>query len=165
MLDSRTNGHQLASLPLNNDTVRRRIDEMAIDVKSQLNNILRNTKFSLVLDESAVRDSEALLLGYTRFKQDSKFVEKMLFARISGQNLSGFPLLGKSKPTDNTLQIILKHLLNLFIELNFRFLDLKLMKFPSWIAQFFLFHCTSEEGLAMNCNLIDEILHLQSDEP
>ena len=80
MLDSRTNGHQLASLPLSNDTVRRRIDEIAIDVKSQLNDILRNTKFSWVLDESAVRDSEALLLGYTRFKQHSKFVEEMLFA-------------------------------------------------------------------------------------
>ena len=79
MLDSRTNGHQLASLSLSNDTVRRRIDEMAIDVKLQLNNFLRNTKFSLVLDESIFRDSEALLLGYTRFKQDSKSVEEMLF--------------------------------------------------------------------------------------
>ena len=55
---------------------------MAIDVKSQLNhinNILWNTKFSLALDESTVRDSEALLLGYTRFKQNLKFVEEMLF--------------------------------------------------------------------------------------
>ena len=61
------------------DTARRRIDEMAIDVKSQLNDILRNAKFSLALDELTVRYSEALLLGYTSFKQDSKFVEEMLF--------------------------------------------------------------------------------------
>ena len=52
---------------------------MVIDIKSQLNDILRNIKFSLVLDESTVRDSEASLLGYTRFKQDSKFVKKMRF--------------------------------------------------------------------------------------
>ena len=81
MLDSRTAGHQLASLPLSNNTVRGRIDEMAIDVKLLLNDILRNTKFSLALDESTVRDSEALLLGYIRFKQDSKFFEEMFFGK------------------------------------------------------------------------------------
>ena len=68
LIDSGAAGHQLASLPLSNDTVRRRIDERAIDVKSQLTDILRNTKFSLALDESTVRDSEALLLSYVRFK-------------------------------------------------------------------------------------------------
>ena len=76
MLDSRTAGHQLASLPLNNNAVRGRIDEITIDVKSQLNDILRNTKFLLALHESTVRDSEALLLGYTRFKQDSRNKKK-----------------------------------------------------------------------------------------
>ena len=93
------------------------------------------------------------------------FVNKLkyFFAQIARQSFSGFPLLGKSKPTDNTLQIILKHFSNLFFELNSRFSDLKLMKFPSWIAQLFLFNCTSEVGLAMDCNLADEILHLQSD--
>ena len=79
MLDSGAAGHQLASLPLSNDTVRRRIDEIAIDVKSQLTDILRNTKFSLALDESTVRDSEALLLSYVRFKQGSEFVEEIHF--------------------------------------------------------------------------------------
>ena len=54
MLDSGTAGNQLASLPLRNDTVRRCIDKMAIDVKSQLNDILRNTKFLLALDESTI---------------------------------------------------------------------------------------------------------------
>ena len=80
MLDSRTAGHQLAGLPLSNDAVRRHIDETAIDVKLQLNVILRNTKFPLALDKLTVQDSEPLLLlGYTRFKQDSKFAEGMLF--------------------------------------------------------------------------------------
>ncbi|XP_076817976.1 SCAN domain-containing protein 3-like [Clavelina lepadiformis] len=81
MLDSGTPGPQLAALPLSNDTVRRRIDKIAIDVQSQLNDILRNTKFSLALDESTVRDSEALLLGYARFKHDSNFAEEMLFCK------------------------------------------------------------------------------------
>ena len=38
------------------------------------------------------------------------------------------------------------------------------MKFPSWIVQPFLFNCGSEKGVAMDCDLVDEILHLQSDD-
>ncbi|XP_042239164.1 SCAN domain-containing protein 3-like [Homarus americanus] len=64
---------ELATLPLSNDTVRRRIDEIADDVKTQL------TKFSLALDETTVRDSEALLHAYARFQHNSKFMEEMLF--------------------------------------------------------------------------------------
>ena len=49
MPDSGNAGHQLSSLPLSNDTVRSRIDRTANDVQSQLNDILRNTNFSLTL--------------------------------------------------------------------------------------------------------------------
>ena len=49
MLDSGKVGCQLSSLPLSNDTVRRRIDEIANDVQLQLNDILRNRNFSLDL--------------------------------------------------------------------------------------------------------------------
>ena len=61
------------------------------------------------------------------------FVNKLRYfsAQIAGQSFLGFALLGKSKPTDNTLQKILKHLSNMTAELNSTFLDLKLMKFPS----------------------------------
>ena len=52
MLDSGKVGHQLPSLPLSNDTIRRRIDKTANDVQSQLNNIIHTTNFSLALDES-----------------------------------------------------------------------------------------------------------------
>ena len=38
------------------------------------------------------------------------------------------------------------------------------MKFPSWIAQPFLFNCASEEGLTMDCDLADELLQLQNDD-
>jgi len=36
---------QAINLPLCNDTIRRRIDEIAIDLQSQLNDILRNINF------------------------------------------------------------------------------------------------------------------------
>ena len=78
------------------------------------------------------------------------------------QTFSTFTLL--SKPTDNALQIILKHISNLVVQVNFRFSDLKLRKFPLWIVQPFLFNCASEEGLAMDCDLFNEILLLQNDD-
>ena len=372
MLDSGTAGHQLASLPLRNDTVRRRIDEISSNIQSQLNDILRMTKFSLALDESTVRNSEGLLLGYARFKYDFKFVEEIIFcqslettttaqdiydvfkryftendipisnimsvaadsapammgkhkgvlkllkndnprmmgvhciiyrenlaaasisrevnqllekvisevnwiksrplnermfkqlceemeeghiglllhtrvrwlskgncleqfvvlydailefvggreefqflntseskalisyladifgkpnalnkvlqgkqktlmdcktqifafidklkyftAQISRKNFSGFTQLGKCESSENIVRIISEHLSKLVVELNSRFSDLKLIKFPSWIAQPFLFNCESEEGLAMDSNLADELLHLQHDD-
>ena len=70
------------------------------------------------------------------------FVNKLKYfsAQIAGQNFSGFTPLGRSEPMDNNLQIILKHLSNLVVELNSRFSDLKLMKFASWIAKPFLFN-------------------------
>ena len=71
----------LSAIPLSNNTVSRRIDEMGRDVENQLCHELRNTKFSLQLDESTLRDNEALLLCYVRFIRGSELVEEMLFAR------------------------------------------------------------------------------------
>ncbi|KAL4089195.1 hypothetical protein QTP88_024256 [Uroleucon formosanum] len=51
----------ISSIPLINNTVSRRIDEMAYDVEIKLCDILKITKFSLQLDESTLRDNEALL--------------------------------------------------------------------------------------------------------
>lgn len=70
---------EMSALPLSNDSVRRRIDEMSNDVEEQLVDMLRETKFSLALDESTVRDSEALLLSYVRFVRESAFAEEMFF--------------------------------------------------------------------------------------
>ena len=49
MLDSGKVGNQFSFLPLSNNTVRRHIDKICNDVQSQLNDILRNTNFSLAL--------------------------------------------------------------------------------------------------------------------
>jgi len=79
----------LQSLPFSNDTVKWRIDEMGADVEEQLCSALRKTEFSFQVDESTVRDNEAMLLTYVRFRKDDQFVEEMLFARLLETDTKG----------------------------------------------------------------------------
>ena len=70
---------ELEALHLSHYTVRRRLDAIANDIKTQLVGIFKNTKFSLALDETTVCNSKTLLLAYVRFQYDSQFMEEMLF--------------------------------------------------------------------------------------
>ena len=70
----------LRAVPLSNDTVARRIDEMSSDVLKQLVDILSVTKHSLQIDESTLSNNESLLLGYVRFVHNMQAQEEMLFA-------------------------------------------------------------------------------------
>ena len=69
------------SIPLSNSPVLRRIDEMVEDVEKQLIANLQVKQFALQLDESTLRDNEAILLAYVRFIDDKGLREEMLFAR------------------------------------------------------------------------------------
>ena len=70
----------IKTIPLSNDTVQRRIDEMANSIEDILCDILKAQQFSLQLDESTLPGNESLLLGYVRFIKDSKVVQELLFA-------------------------------------------------------------------------------------
>ena len=54
----------LRTVPLSDTTVKRRIDEMGTNIEDQLCEILRNTSFSLQLDETTTSDNNALLMAY-----------------------------------------------------------------------------------------------------
>jgi len=68
------------SIPLSNSSVSRRIDEMVEDVEKQLIAHLHVKQFALQIEESSLRDNEALLLAYGRFNNEGP-KEEMLFAR------------------------------------------------------------------------------------
>ncbi|GFT79157.1 zinc finger BED domain-containing protein 5 [Trichonephila clavipes] len=50
------------AMPLSKDTVSRRIDEMGEDIEKQFVEKLKTRKFSVQVDESTLRDSEAVLI-------------------------------------------------------------------------------------------------------
>ena len=59
----------LKALPLSNDSIRKRIDEMSSDVESLLVEKSKTSKFSIQLDKSTVSDNKAVLMTYARFIQ------------------------------------------------------------------------------------------------
>ena len=69
------------SIPLSNSTVSSRIDEMANDIENKLCDELKPTQFSLQLDETTLRDNEALSMVYVRnINVSRKVIEEFLFA-------------------------------------------------------------------------------------
>ncbi|GFV84812.1 zinc finger BED domain-containing protein 5 [Trichonephila clavipes] len=59
--------HELQSIPLSNDTVSRRIDDIAEDVEQQLFGKLRDKLFSIQLDEATDSNKDAHFIAYVRF--------------------------------------------------------------------------------------------------
>ncbi|KFD56047.1 hypothetical protein M514_03171 [Trichuris suis] len=74
-------GDVTRKIALSNDTVQRRIDAMAEDTEHTLCCMLRETEFSLELDESTLPGNESLLLAYVRFIREERFVEELLFSK------------------------------------------------------------------------------------
>ena len=69
----------LRAVPLSNDIIQRRIDEMSFDVLKQLVETLSISKHSLQIDESTLNDNESLLLRYVRFIHNMQAQEEMIF--------------------------------------------------------------------------------------
>ena len=69
------------AMPLNYKTVSRWIDEMCDDIEKQLVEKLKTKTFSVQMDESTLRDSEAVLITYVRYIEHGQFAEEMLFCK------------------------------------------------------------------------------------
>ena len=54
-------------MPLSNNIVSKRADEMSEDIETQLVEKLKSRYFSPQMDESTRRDSEIVLLAYARY--------------------------------------------------------------------------------------------------
>ena len=70
----------LKSIPLSNNTISSRIADMADDVKSMFIQDLRDSKFSLTVDESTFAN-QSVLLAFVRYVKDVKICEELLFMK------------------------------------------------------------------------------------
>ncbi|XP_010775064.1 zinc finger BED domain-containing protein 5-like, partial [Notothenia coriiceps] len=103
----------LKSIPLSNDTVARRIDEMGADTEEQLCAILRETPFSLQLDETTTSDNNVLLMAYVRYSTSNsqEMAEEFLFSKYLVTDTKGQTIFNaldaylqeKSIPINNIL--------------------------------------------------------------
>ncbi|GFV92289.1 SCAN domain-containing protein 3 [Trichonephila clavipes] len=69
---------ELQSIPLSNDTVSRRIDDIAEDVEQQLFGKLRDKLFSIQLDEATDSNKDAHFIAYVRFWDGMSAVKELL---------------------------------------------------------------------------------------
>ena len=79
----------LQTVPLSDTTVKRRIDKMDTNIEDQLFEILRNTSFSLQLDETTTSHNTVLLMAYVRFIADRNIMEEFLFCKCLETDTKG----------------------------------------------------------------------------
>ncbi|GFV07287.1 SCAN domain-containing protein 3 [Trichonephila clavipes] len=87
---------ELQSIPLSNDTVSRRINDIAEDVEQQLFGKLRDKLFSIQLDEATDSNKDAHFIAYVRFWDSMSAVEELLFCKpikLKGTAIALFDIL------------------------------------------------------------------------
>ena len=70
---------KLKEIPLSNNTVSRRIDEISNDIKAQLLEGLKQTYFAIQLDKSTDIAGQAQLLVYVRYCWGREMIEDFMF--------------------------------------------------------------------------------------
>ncbi|XP_030289596.1 zinc finger BED domain-containing protein 5-like [Sparus aurata] len=86
----------LLTIPLSNDTVGRRIQDIANDIKDQLiDRVRKSGRFSLQIDECTDVSGDAQLLAFVRYSYEGKMHEDMLFCSSMEGTCTGRDIFNK----------------------------------------------------------------------
>ena len=80
MLDD-ASAAKLKTVPLSNDTVARRIHDIADDLQEQLVDKLKDKRFALQFDEATDSNKDCLFIAYVRFDLENSLCEDVLFCK------------------------------------------------------------------------------------
>lgn len=80
---------QLKTIPMSNDTVSRRISDIAEDLHAQLMEKVKNCDFALQVDEATDLHRDAHLIAYIRFVDGEEMREEVLFCEPFLSNTTG----------------------------------------------------------------------------
>ncbi len=87
--------NELMTVPLSNDTVARRVHDIAKDIKSQLIDRINGKKYALQVDESTDVSNSAQLLAFIKYTFDGKLHEDMLFCSALEGTCTGSDIFTK----------------------------------------------------------------------
>ncbi|XP_050054124.1 zinc finger BED domain-containing protein 5-like [Aphis gossypii] len=91
MLDEKT-AKKINTIPLSNDTVRRRINDISDHIKSELISRLKCNNFSLQMDESTDVSGLAVLLVFVRYKYQTSLEEDLLLCQPLSTYTTGYEI-------------------------------------------------------------------------
>ena len=86
---------ELETVPLSNDTITRRINDISNDIKCQLIERVKGKKYALQLDESTDISNSAQLLAFIRYSFGGKLQEDMLFCTVLEGTCTGSDIFTK----------------------------------------------------------------------
>lgn len=73
--------NQLRQIPLADNTIGRRIDDISEDLCDQLVSRMRTSKFAIQVDEATDVAKDAHLIAYVRYVDDTNIIEDILFCK------------------------------------------------------------------------------------
>jgi hypothetical protein len=98
---------EMKKIPLSNDTVKRRIDDMATNIEQQvIERIKASPMYALQLDESTDVSAAALLLVFVRFIFEGAFHEELLFCKSLSERTRGVDIFEQVNNYLNSVDIL-----------------------------------------------------------